>query len=84
MTSEASLLTMRIFPWTSKKIWHGALLHLPKENLPPHTIQTPNVPLLLAERKVKNAEKTVLIYLQIDGQPVILTSGTRKVHGSPL
>ncbi|NJN40942.1 MAG: M20/M25/M40 family metallo-hydrolase [Flammeovirgaceae bacterium] len=28
------------------------------------------VPLLLAERKVKKATKTVLIYLQIDGQPV--------------
>ncbi|MCW5911072.1 MAG: M20/M25/M40 family metallo-hydrolase [Cyclobacteriaceae bacterium] len=31
---------------------------------------TPAVPLLLAERKVKNAKKTVLIYLQLDGQPV--------------
>jgi acetylornithine deacetylase/succinyl-diaminopimelate desuccinylase-like protein len=33
-------------------------------------LNTPTVPLLLAERKVKNASKTVLIYLQIDGQPV--------------
>ncbi len=33
-------------------------------------IETPTVPLLLAERKHANAEKTVLIYLQIDGQPV--------------
>jgi len=33
-------------------------------------LQTPAVPLLLAERKVKNAKKTILIYLQIDGQPV--------------
>jgi acetylornithine deacetylase/succinyl-diaminopimelate desuccinylase-like protein len=33
-------------------------------------IPTPTVPLLLAERKVDGAEKTVLIYLQIDGQPV--------------
>ncbi len=33
-------------------------------------LQTPTVPLLLAERRVKNAKKTVLIYLQIDGQPV--------------
>lgn len=33
-------------------------------------LTTPTVPLLLAERKVKNARKTVLIYLQIDGQPV--------------
>ena len=33
-------------------------------------IETGDVPLLLAERNVKNAKKTVLIYLQIDGQPV--------------
>ncbi|HZY78494.1 MAG TPA: M20/M25/M40 family metallo-hydrolase [Cyclobacteriaceae bacterium] len=33
-------------------------------------LNTATVPLLLAERKVKNAKKTVLIYLQIDGQPV--------------
>lgn len=33
-------------------------------------LNTPTVPLLLAERKAKNANKTVLIYLQIDGQPV--------------
>lgn len=33
-------------------------------------ITTSTVPLLLAERKVKKAKKTVLIYLQIDGQPV--------------
>lgn len=33
-------------------------------------LNTPTVPLLLAERKVKDAKKTVLIYLQIDGQPV--------------
>ncbi|WP_276391743.1 M20/M25/M40 family metallo-hydrolase [Eudoraea chungangensis] len=33
-------------------------------------IETETVPLLLAERSGKNAKKTVLIYLQIDGQPV--------------
>ena len=33
-------------------------------------IETETVPLLLAERKHKGANKTVLIYLQIDGQPV--------------
>lgn len=33
-------------------------------------LSTPTVPLLLAERKVKKASKTVLIYLQLDGQPV--------------
>ena len=31
---------------------------------------TKGIPLLLAERSVKDAKKTVLIYLQIDGQPV--------------
>lgn len=33
-------------------------------------IETPTVPLLLAERRVPGAEQTVLIYLQVDGQPV--------------
>ncbi len=33
-------------------------------------IDTETVPLLLAERRHEGAEKTVLIYLQIDGQPV--------------
>lgn len=33
-------------------------------------IETPGPPLLLAERKRTGASKTVLVYLQIDGQPV--------------
>lgn len=33
-------------------------------------LETSTVPLLLAERSFKRASKTVLIYLQIDGQPV--------------
>lgn len=33
-------------------------------------LATPEAPLLLAERKAKKADKTILIYLQIDGQPV--------------
>ncbi|MCS6974024.1 MAG: M20/M25/M40 family metallo-hydrolase [Cyclobacteriaceae bacterium] len=33
-------------------------------------LSTPTVPLLLASRPVKKATKTVLIYLQLDGQPV--------------
>ena len=33
-------------------------------------LETPTVPLLLAERKVEDPQKTVLIYLQLDGQPV--------------
>ena len=35
-----------------------------------NTIKTPQRPLLLAEKKVKKATKTVLVYLQVDGQPV--------------
>lgn len=34
------------------------------------TLETGGPPLLLAERRVTGATKTVLIYLQIDGQPV--------------
>ncbi|MGB5237046.1 MAG: M20/M25/M40 family metallo-hydrolase [Flavobacteriaceae bacterium] len=46
-----------------------------------HTrIETATVSLLLAERKHPNAEKTVLIYLQIDGQPV---DSTRWFQESP-
>ncbi|MEN8249855.1 MAG: M20/M25/M40 family metallo-hydrolase [Bacteroidota bacterium] len=33
-------------------------------------IETSTVPLLLAERKHKKAKKTLLVYLQLDGQPV--------------
>ena len=33
-------------------------------------LNTSTVPLLLASREFSNAEKTVLVYLQIDGQPV--------------
>lgn len=33
-------------------------------------LQTTGAPLLLAERAGKNADKTVLVYLQVDGQPV--------------
>lgn len=33
-------------------------------------LATPSVPLLLADRKIRKAEKTVLVYLQVDGQPV--------------
>ena len=47
-----------------------------KRNFTTQRLATPAAPLLLAERKVKNANlpagkagKTVLIYLQIDGQP---------------
>ncbi len=41
-----------------------------KRNFTTTRLTTSTVPLLLAERKVKNAKRTVLIYLQIDGQPV--------------
>ena len=33
-------------------------------------LDTGGIPLLLAEKKVPDAQKTVLIYLQLDGQPV--------------
>lgn len=41
-------------------------------------IPTETVPLLLAERKHRRAKKTVLIYLQIDGQPVDTTQWSQK------
>ena len=43
-------------------------------------IETETVPLLLAKRTHKKAKKTVLIYLQIDGQPV---DSTRWFQESP-
>ncbi|MFK8163759.1 MAG: M20/M25/M40 family metallo-hydrolase [Lewinella sp.] len=43
-------------------------------------IDTETVPLLLAERKAAGATKTVLIYLQIDGQPV---DSTRWFQANP-
>lgn len=43
-------------------------------------IETSTVPLLLAERQHRKAKKTVLIYLQIDGQPV---DSTRWDQESP-
>lgn len=43
-------------------------------------IKTPAAPLLLAQRQHPDAEKTVLIYLQIDGQPV---DSTRWFQKSP-
>ncbi len=39
---------------------------------------TGTVPLLLAERSYPNAEKTVLVYLQIDGQPVDISKWFQK------
>lgn len=43
-------------------------------------IETPAAPLLLAERRHPNAQQTVLIYLQLDGQPV---DSTRWFQESP-
>lgn len=43
-------------------------------------IATATVPLLLAERKHAGAKKTVLVYLQIDGQPV---DSTKWLQESP-
>jgi acetylornithine deacetylase/succinyl-diaminopimelate desuccinylase-like protein len=36
-------------------------------------LETEAAPLLLAERKYPNTKKTVLIYLQVDGQPIDIT-----------
>lgn len=41
-----------------------------ERNFTTRRIVTNAAPLLLAERKVKRAKKTVLVYLQVDGQPV--------------
>ncbi len=46
-------------------------------------IPTETVPLLLAERKHKKAKKTVLIYLQIDGQPVDTTRWLQETPYTP-
>jgi acetylornithine deacetylase/succinyl-diaminopimelate desuccinylase-like protein len=51
-----------------------------KRNFSTSRISTEKAPLLLAERKSKRAKKTVLIYLQIDGQPV---DSTRWFQESP-
>lgn len=46
-------------------------------------LKTKTVPLLLAERKAKNTEKTVLIYLQIDGQPVDTSAWNQESPWKP-
>ena len=46
-------------------------------------IATETVPLLLAERKHKKSKKTVLIYLQIDGQPVDSTRWDQETPYTP-
>ena len=45
-------------------------LEFGKRGFTTQRIETPGPPLLLAERKAEGASKTVLIYLQLDGQPV--------------
>jgi len=45
--------------------------HFPKRGFTTRRLDTPGAPLLLAERKAgPKGAKTVLIYLQVDGQPV--------------
>ncbi|WP_350285417.1 M20/M25/M40 family metallo-hydrolase [uncultured Croceitalea sp.] len=46
-------------------------------------IKTETAPLLLAERRHKKAKKTVLVYLQIDGQPVDSTRWFQKTPYTP-
>lgn len=47
-------------------------------------LNTPTVPLLLAERPVKKAAKTVLIYLQLDGQPVDASKWNQESPWKPV
>jgi acetylornithine deacetylase/succinyl-diaminopimelate desuccinylase-like protein len=54
-----------------------------KRNFTTSRLLTPKVPLLLAERKVKNAKRTVLIYLQIDGQPVNVSQWQQESPWQP-
>ena len=43
-------------------------------------LETSSIPLLLAEKKIHDDLKTILIYLHLDGQPVDISSGTKKMH----
>ena len=47
-------------------------------------LPTATVPLLLAERNYSKAEKTVLVYLQIDGQPVDLSKWNQPDPYNPV
>jgi acetylornithine deacetylase/succinyl-diaminopimelate desuccinylase-like protein len=47
-------------------------------------LTTQRLPLLLAERQAKNATKTVLIYLQLDGQPVNATAWNQEDPWKPV
>ncbi len=49
-----------------------------QRNFTTSRLQTKGAPLLLAERTHKNAQKTVLIYLQLDGQPVDTTQWSQE------
>jgi len=55
-----------------------------KRNFNTLRLETETVPLLLAERKIKNAKKTVLIYLQVDGQTVDTTRWSQKNPYKPV
>jgi len=46
-------------------------------------LETGGAPLLLAERKVANPQKTVLVYLQVDGQPTDVTKWLQETAFSP-
>ncbi len=46
-------------------------------------LETGGPPLLLAERKVNNPQKTVLVYLQIDGQPTDSTKWFQETAFTP-
>ena len=55
-----------------------------KRNFSTLRLETENVPILLAERRIKNAKKTVLIYLQVDGQPVDTSRWSQKNPYKPI
>ena len=52
--------------------------HFGKRGFTTERISTPTVPLLLASQSFPDAEKTVLVYLQVDGQPVDPSRWTQK------
>lgn len=58
--------------------------HFSERGFSTERIATPTVPLLLASQSFPDAEKTVLIYLQIDGQPVDPSRWTQKDPYTPV
>jgi hypothetical protein len=71
-----------IFQQISRKIFNGAKAPSLSEALPPPDWKRQRFLYYWPNVKLKKAKKTVLIYLQIDGQPVNpVHNGIRKVPG---